>query len=75
MSHSELFIEEKDGIIKCASCGYEGGLNYEDDPVYHVLIPTLRCPKCKGLVEIIGGKECTIKKVGLVVPKVAKVDE
>ncbi len=74
MEHSKLFITVKDGSVKCSSCGYEGSFNYEDDPVYHVLTPTLHCPECNGLVEIIGGRECTIKSVKLVVPKVAKVD-
>jgi len=64
---SKLYIEEKDGVVKCASCGYEGGLKYEDDPMYHVPTPTLHCPKCRGIVEIVGGKECLIKSVKLVV--------
>ena len=75
MERSKLFIEEKEGTVKCTSCGHEGNFNYEDDPMYHVLIPTLHCPKCNGLVEIVGGRECTIKSVELVLPMVAKVDE
>ncbi|MFQ5758630.1 MAG: hydrogenase maturation nickel metallochaperone HypA [Candidatus Bathyarchaeia archaeon] len=67
MENSKLFIETKDGVVKCGSCGYEGSFNYEDDPVYHVLVPTLQCPKCGGTVDIIGGRECLIKSVKLVV--------
>ena len=70
MDGSKLFIEEKDGQVKCPSCGYEGEISYEDDPMYHIsAIPTitLHCPKCKGTVEIVGGRECLIKSVKLIV--------
>ena len=66
MEGSKLHIEEKDGVVKCSNCGYEGNLKYEDDPVYHVPSPTLDCPKCEGSVNIVGGKECTIKSMKLV---------
>lgn len=66
MESSKLYIEEKDGVVKCGKCSYEGGFNYEDDPVYHVPVPTLHCPKCGGVVEIAGGKECIIKSIKLV---------
>jgi len=66
MEGSRLYIEEKDGVVKCGNCGYEGGFKYEDDPMYHVPVPTLHCPKCEGVVEIVGGKECVIKSVRLV---------
>lgn len=66
MEGSKLCIEEKDGLVRCSKCGYEGGFKYEDDPIYHVPIPTLRCPECGGVVEIIGGRDCLIKSVKLV---------
>lgn len=70
MEGSKLFIKEKDAKVKCTNCGYEGEFGYEDDPKYHIpAIPTitLRCPKCKGTVEIVGGRECLIKTVKLIV--------
>jgi len=67
MEDSKLYIEEKDGVVKCGNCGYEGDFKYEDDPVYHVPTPTLHCPKCGGVVNIVGGRECTIKSVKLAV--------
>jgi len=67
MENSKLFIETQEGIVRCGSCGYEGSFNYEDDPLYHISVPTLQCPKCGGTVEIIGGRECLIKSVKLVV--------
>ena len=66
MEDSKLRIEEKNGVVKCTNCGYSGDLKYEDDPVYHVPSPTLNCPKCGDVVNIVGGKEVTIKSIKLV---------
>jgi len=63
---SKLLIEHKDGVAECTKCGYRGPLNHKDDPAYHIIIPTLQCPKCGGEVEIVGGRECTIKSVKIV---------
>jgi len=64
---AKLVIEDQEGIVKCKNCGYEGGFKYEDDPLYHVPIPTLKCPKCGSIVEITAGKECTIKSIKMMV--------
>ncbi|MCS4541891.1 MAG: hydrogenase maturation nickel metallochaperone HypA [Euryarchaeota archaeon] len=65
MEGSKLYIEERNGVVKCAGCGYEGTIMYEDDPKYHILFPTLYCPKCRSKVDLIEGKECIIKSVKL----------
>ncbi len=65
MERSKLYIEEKDGVVKCSKCGYEGDFKYEDDPIYHIPTPTLSCSKCGGAVTIVGGKECIIRSVKL----------
>jgi len=62
-----LVVAEQEGVVKCKHCGYEGGFKYEDDPLYHVPVPTLKCPKCGSVVEITAGKECTIKSVKMMV--------
>lgn len=67
MEDSDLLIKEGEGVVKCNSCGYEGDFKYEDNPQYHLPMPTLRCPKCDGIVEIVGGKECIIESIRLVV--------
>lgn len=64
---SKLVIEEQEGIVKCNKCGYEGGFKYEDDPLYHVPVPTLKCPQCGSVVSIVAGKECTIKSIKMMV--------
>jgi hydrogenase nickel incorporation protein HypA/HybF len=63
MKDSKLLIEKKAGVIKCPSCSFKGGIQYEDDFAYHVSIPILRCPKCGKTVKILEGKECTIKSI------------
>ena len=63
MKDSKLFIEKKDGFIECPSCGYKGPIQCEDDPPYHVPIPTLRCPKCGKAAKILEGKDCTIRSI------------
>jgi hydrogenase nickel incorporation protein HypA/HybF len=64
---AKLVIEEQEGVVKCRNCGYEGGFKYEDDPLYHVPLPTLKCPKCGSVVEMAAGKECTIKSIKMMV--------
>jgi len=64
---SKLVIEEQEGFVKCSNCGYQGGFRYEDDPLYHVPVPTLKCPKCSSTVNIATGKECTIRNIKMLV--------
>ncbi len=63
LEKSRLFITEVPGEVRCPSCEYRGPLNMEDDPALHIPYPTLICPKCGSLVEIIAGKGCEIEKV------------
>jgi len=67
MEGSRLIIEQQEGIVKCSHCGYEGGFKYEDDPLYHVSVPTLECPECGNAVNIVAGKECTIKSIKMMI--------
>jgi len=67
MEGSRLIIEEQEGTVRCNHCGYEGGFKYEDDPMYHVPVPTLKCPQCGRVVNIAAGKECTVKSIKMMV--------
>lgn len=67
MEGSELFLEEKEGRVHCTSCDYEGGFKYIDDPTLHVAMPTLQCPRCDSLVEIVSGKDCVVKSVKMLI--------
>lgn len=67
LNGSKLVIEEKEGVVRCPECGYKGGFDYVDDPAFHTLTPTLNCPKCGGIVEIVGGRDCFIKRVKMLI--------
>ena len=66
MKGSKLIIQEKDGVIECPSCGYKGTLETEDNIMYHVPIPILKCPECGEAAKIVEGKECTIERIRMV---------
>ena len=63
LKDSKLIIEEQDGVIECSSGGFNGAVPIEDDPAYHVPVPSLKCPKCGETAKIVEGKECTIKSI------------
>ena len=67
MEGSKLVVEAQEGVVQCDNCGYEGDFKYEDDPLYHVPVPTLKCPKCSNTVKIKAGKECIIKNIRMLV--------
>jgi len=63
MENSKLTIEEEEPIVECENCGYKGGIQFEDENLYHFLIPTLSCPVCGKPVKIVKGKEILIKSI------------
>jgi hydrogenase nickel incorporation protein HypA/HybF len=63
LKDSKLMIEQQDGVIECVNCGFKGSVPIEDDPVYHIKIPTLKCPNCGNVTKIVEGKECKIKSI------------
>jgi hydrogenase nickel incorporation protein HypA/HybF len=67
MQDSKLVIEESEGTVRCPNCGYEGNFKYVDDPALHIPTPTLNCPRCDRIVDIVGGKDCLIKNVKMLV--------
>ncbi len=67
MEGSKLRIEENQGTVNCPLCGYKGDFKYVEDSAFHIRMPTLECPKCGNVVEIVSGKECTIKKVKMII--------
>lgn len=67
MEGSKLEIEEREGTVRCSQCGYEGGFKYSDNSAFHLPVPTLQCPKCDAPVEIVGGKDCVIRHVKMIV--------
>ena len=60
LAGSELNVIEKQAKIKCEECGYEGDVEYSDDPAFHYNVPVISCPKCGAKPKVIQGKETTI---------------
>jgi len=67
LEKSRLYITLTEGEVRCPNCGYHGPLNMADDPLLHVPYPTLMCPKCSSIVEIVAGKGCEIESVKIAV--------
>jgi hydrogenase nickel incorporation protein HypA/HybF len=65
---SELIIKNIKPKIQCESCGFQGALNHESvgdpkDPSLHLAFPKFSCPKCKGSIKVIEGRECIIRNI------------
>jgi hydrogenase nickel incorporation protein HypA/HybF len=62
---AKINIERMPGRIRCKKCGYEGeSPPIEDDPLQHLLMSSLKCPKCGDThTEIIGGRELGVKDI------------
>ncbi len=67
-----LVIKSSKSIVKCENCRYEGPLNVEDDPKYHIAFPIFACPKCNSPVEVIKGRECEVTNVRLTIEQDGK---
>lgn len=67
LKDSKLSMIDKEAVIHCQECGYKGGMEYKDEdkdnPVFHRNIPTFSCPKCRGKVDILSGKDCIISNI------------
>ena len=63
LENSKLNIEHEDGKIHCDNCKYEGPVPLKEEPEYHIVFPTLVCPKCGKPAEIISGRDCYIKSL------------
>lgn len=61
---AEIFFKQVKGALRCDDCGFEGPLKVEEDPAYHMALPTFSCPKCGGSkIEITRGKEAVIRRI------------
>jgi hydrogenase nickel insertion protein HypA len=63
-----LRIETVPAEVKCEKCGYKGPMKAEDDEAYHVGVPIFQCPRCSGPVEVLRGRECTVRNLRMEVP-------
>ncbi len=68
MEGAELAVREVEGEIEC-SCGFRGHVSPGDDSP-HRGTPLLECPECGGGATVVGGRECVIRDIRMVVPDV-----
>jgi len=61
---AEVNIQMVEPQISCRACGYVGTLKMEDDPLYHMLLPSFSCPECRSSeIEIEKGRECSVRRI------------
>ncbi|MFP3871537.1 MAG: hydrogenase maturation nickel metallochaperone HypA [Candidatus Natronoplasma sp.] len=57
---AELKVMKIESKVRCDECGYEGGIDYTEDPAFHYNVPVISCPECGSKPEIIKGRETKI---------------
>jgi len=62
---AELVIDIEPGEVRCLSCGYKGPMMVEDDPAFHLAVPSLLCPSCGRPTKITRGKGYSIVSIRL----------
>ena len=67
LEKSILLITEIPAEVLCENCGYEGPLKNLEEPETHFITPIFACPSCAGKIQILKGRECTIKNIKLMV--------
>jgi hydrogenase nickel incorporation protein HypA/HybF len=68
MENAALELRKTEGVVEC-ECGFRGAMSPSDDSLHRVT-PVLQCPKCGGAATIVGGRECVIRDIRMVVPDV-----
>ena len=64
ISPDSLKISSIPAEVKCEKCGFTGPMKTAESEVYHQLMaPVFKCPECGGPVEIVKGRECTVKNI------------
>ena len=64
---SALVAETVRGSVRCSACGYAGGLTHVNSSLTHLPMPTLQCPKCDEVVEVVDGRDCVVKRIKMMV--------
>jgi len=62
---SKLVIEPEETELKCLSCGYTGPADKIGEE-YHMVMPSLVCPKCHGKVKVLKGQSCRVTSIEVV---------
>lgn len=61
---AEIKLEKVNAEIECDECAYQGNLNVEEDPAYHITLPRFSCPSCNSpKIRIVRGKDAVIRRI------------
>jgi len=62
---STLVIVPEETELQCLSCGYQGKADKVGEE-FHMAMPSLACPKCKGKVKVLKGRSCRVTSMRVV---------
>lgn len=62
---STLVIAPEETELQCLSCGYQGKADKVGEE-FHMAMPSLACPKCKGKVKVLKGRSCRVTSMKVV---------
>ncbi len=65
MANAQLLIANIKTQVKCRECGYTGAMEPEGGEEHHFSTPFIMCPECNGPVDILTGRQCTVRNVRL----------
>jgi hydrogenase nickel insertion protein HypA len=60
-----LRIERVSATVRCDACGFCGAPELLSDPALHFSIPVLSCPRCRGEVTLVAGRELHVDTVSV----------
>ncbi|HNX48090.1 MAG TPA: hydrogenase maturation nickel metallochaperone HypA [Methanomassiliicoccales archaeon] len=62
---STLVIQPEETELQCLSCGYVGKADKVGEE-FHMSMPSLACPRCKGKVKVLKGQSCRVTSMKVV---------
>jgi len=68
LSEATLEVETIPASVRCRACGYAGPTTHLRDEAFHMAIPILTCPRCRGEVEVTSGRELSVDSVRVCAP-------
>ena len=65
LANAQLLIANIEAQVRCKECGYTGAREPEKGEEHHFATPFIMCPECNGPVDILTGRQCTVRNVRL----------
>ena len=65
MANAQILIANIEATVKCRECDYTGAMEPEGEEEHHFATPFIICPECNGPVDILTGRQCTVRNIRL----------